>query len=115
MIVLVCGSRDSDDVSFVWRTLDDLDEMRRIDMVIDGGASGVDRIARRWAVHRDRRSEIFPADWQRHGAAAGPIRNAAMLNHGKPDLVIAFPGGKGTADMVRKARAAGVEVLEVKP
>ena len=36
-----------------------------------------------------------------------------MLDEGKPDLVIAFPGGKGTADMARRAREAGIEVIEV--
>jgi hypothetical protein len=35
-----------------------------------------------------------------------------MLEYG-PDLVVAFPGGRGTADMVRRAKAAGCEVLEV--
>jgi hypothetical protein len=38
-----------------------------------------------------------------------------MLEEGKPDLVVAFPGGTGTANMVKQARAAGVEVLEVSP
>ena len=57
---------------------------------------------------------IFPADWIRHGRAAGPIRNEQMLREGCPDLVVAFhddPGlGRGTADMVRRALAAGVPV-----
>jgi ABC-type branched-subunit amino acid transport system substrate-binding protein len=36
-----------------------------------------------------------------------------MIREGKPDAVVAFPGGRGTADMVRQARAAGIEVREV--
>jgi ABC-type sugar transport system substrate-binding protein len=36
-----------------------------------------------------------------------------MLDEGKPDIVVAFPGGTGTADMVRRARKAGVVVIEV--
>ena len=44
---------------------------------------------------------------------AGPERNARMLAEGRPDLVVAFPGGTGTADMVRRAKAAGVRVVEV--
>ena len=55
----------------------------------------------------------FPADWKTYGRAAGPLRNARMIAEGKPDLVLAFPGGRGTADMTRKARAAGVEVRAV--
>jgi len=54
----------------------------------------------------------IPARWAKHGKAAGPKRNQAMLNH-VIDRVAAFPGGKGAADMVRRTRLAGVEVLTV--
>ena len=53
--------------------------------------------------------ELFPADWKVRGRAAGHIRNQQMLDEGRPHLVVAFPGGRGTADMVRRARAAGIE------
>jgi hypothetical protein len=59
------------------------------------------------------RRSIYPADWTRHGKAAGPKRNQLMLDKEKPDLVIAFPGGKGTADMVARAKAQGFKVMEV--
>jgi hypothetical protein len=68
-----------------------------------------------WAAINYVRTEVFPADWVRHGRAAGPVRNTRMLNDGEPDLVIAFPGGHGTADMVKQARAAGIEVREIGP
>ena len=55
---------------------------------------------------------VCHADWEKHGKAAGPKRNKRMLEW-KPDLVVAFPGGKGTANMVQQARQAGVEVIEV--
>ena len=53
-----------------------------------------------------------PADWKRHGRAAGPIRNGEMLKD-RPDLVVAFPGGKGTANMVTQATNAGIEIVLV--
>lgn len=56
---------------------------------------------------------VFPAPWDFHKNSAGPIRNAWMLRFGQPDLVLAMPGGTGTADMVKKARAAHVEVIQV--
>lgn len=56
---------------------------------------------------------VFKADWSKDGRKAGPVRNSVMLSVGKPDLVIAFPGGRGTADMVRKAKAKGVPVEEL--
>ena len=86
--------------------------------MIAGEASGADFLAKVFAL--DEYGDIeavsykgFPADWKKHGKAAGGIRNQQMLDEGKPDLVIAFPGGTGTADMIRRARKAGVEVVEV--
>lgn len=83
------------------------------DVIIQGGAKGADRMARDFANANDIRCEQYDADWKAHGKAAGHIRNQQMLDEGKPDVVIAFPGGAGTADMVKRARAAGVEVIEI--
>lgn len=76
--------------------------------------TGADTLAGDWAHGFLIPVRSFPADWEeRHGKRAGPIRNQMMLEEGRPDLVVAFPGGTGTADMVRRAREAGVEVMEV--
>lgn len=83
-------------------------------VVIHGAARGADTEAAWLARGRGLAVEAFPADWRKHGRAAGPLRNQRMLDEGKPDLVIAFSGGKGTADMVRRAEAAGVKVVRVK-
>jgi hypothetical protein len=83
------------------------------DVIIHGGATGADTLAQAYANDRVIPTLVFKADWDKYGRAAGPKRNAAMLKQGKPDLVIAFPGGKGTADMVRRAEAAGVPVRRV--
>lgn len=111
MKVLVCGGRDYGDTGFVYSTLDNLHLMDGITQVISGGASGADELAHQWALARGVPSRQFFANWNELGASAGPIRNLDMLNEGKPDLVIAFPGGRGTADMVRKAKVAGVRVI----
>lgn len=80
--------------------------------LIEGGALGADRLARRWAYTVGGITvETFPADWGAHGKAAGPIRNQRMIDEGKPDVVLAFPGGRGTADMIRRAEAAGIRVI----
>jgi hypothetical protein len=81
--------------------------------IISGMAPGVDTVAIDWAVCNWCKWHEFPADWAKHGKAAGPIRNKQMLVEGKPDLVVAFPGGRGTANMVKQAREANVEVIEV--
>ena len=111
MKVLICGGRDFDDRALVGKTL----TPRRADIteIIHGAARGADTLADEWAQVWGIPSRAFPALWRRHGRAAGPIRNQRMLDEGKPDLVIAFPGGKGTADMVERARGAGVAVQEI--
>lgn len=110
--VLVCGGRNFGDVALMDRVLKALLLERNFTAVIHGDARGADRLADLWA--RENRIEVlsFPAQWRELGLAAGAIRNQRMLNEGKPDLVVAFPGGKGTDDMVKKARRAGVEVID---
>jgi hypothetical protein len=82
-------------------------------VIIEGDAPGADSAAADFAVVHFCQLETYPAQWSKYGAAAGPIRNKQMLDEGKPDLVVAFPGGKGTANMVRLAQEAGVEVMKV--
>jgi hypothetical protein len=113
MRVLVCGGRDFADRQLAIDTLDSLDAERGIGRIIHGAARGADTLADEWAAARGVPVERFHADWRAHGKAAGPLRNQRMLDEGRPGLVVAFPGGRGTADMVRRARAAGVEVIEV--
>lgn len=81
-----------------------------ITKVIEGGALGADRAARVWAINRVVPFVTIKADWKRYGPAAGPIRNAQMLDEGRPDLVVAFPGGSGTKNMIKQARTSGIEV-----
>lgn len=114
MRALVCGGRDFADHMMMWRVLDDLHEQRRFSMLINGVARGADTIAAQWATYRKIPIYRFHAPWKTMGNAAGPIRNAKMLEKGKPELVIAFPGKHGTQDMMRKALAANVEVLKVR-
>ena len=116
MRVLVTGGRDYQDSRRVYAVLDKLHAEAGIDRLIEGGANGADRLAREWAENVGGVPvDTFEADWEHHGKFAGPMRNARMLAEGRPDLVIAFPGGRGTADMVRKARREGVKVVEIMP
>lgn len=83
--------------------------------IINGKARGVDAVSTDWAIVNWCRFKEYPADWNKHGRAAGPIRNAQMLKEEKPDLVIAFPlpDSIGTKDMIKQAKKAGVEVIEI--
>jgi hypothetical protein len=81
-------------------------------VIIEGGARGADTMARKWAANWGCDCITEKADWDKYGRKAGPIRNREMMKH-KPDLVVAFPGGAGTADMIEVAEAAGVTVRKV--
>lgn len=113
MRVLVCGGRDYSDEEKVNDTLDRINTETAITCVVEGRARGADNLAKKWADGRRIRCEGFPALWRSYGQSAGPIRNKQMLEEGKPDLVVAFPGGKGTANMVKLAKEAGIEVIEI--
>lgn len=113
--VLVCGGREFADAKRLFAVLDSYDADHDFSMVIEGAARGADTLARHWGEAKQIPVRSFPANWKRDGKAAGPKRNARMIEEGKPDLVIAFPGGVGTADCIRQARAAGIEVIEVRP
>lgn len=111
MIVLVCGGRRFEDARLMRATLIEAG-LTSSDVLIHGGATGADAHAeyeaRAIGCHTARVDPL----WNRHGNAAGPLRNAAMLRL-RPDKVIAFPGGRGTANMVRQAEEVGVAVQVV--
>lgn len=81
--------------------------------VISGKAKGADTLAIDWAVVNWLTWDEYPADWEKYGKSAGYIRNQQMLDEGKPDYVIAFPGGAGTKNMKERAIKAGVPVIEI--
>lgn len=109
MRVLVCGGRDYFDAERVDAVLDIVDPT----LVIHGDAKGADAMAANWAVRRGVEHRCFKADWHLHGKSAGMKRNRLMLVEGKPQLVIAFPGGVGTAGMVGAAMQRGVPCVEL--
>ena len=113
MRVLVCGGREFANRRMLNEALDQLHLKRGIALIISGGARGADAMAAWWAKGAGVPCDVYQADWIGLGRKAGPIRNQRMLDEGKPDLVVAFPGGRGTANMLRRAREAGIEVIEV--
>lgn len=80
--------------------------------IVCGDASGADGYARHWAKQFGVECQVFRADWANLGKSAGPKRNQRMLDESDIALVVAFPGGRGTLDMVRRARAAKIPVWE---
>ncbi len=113
MRLLVCGGRSYADWHALQAALWAIHRDTPIALLIHGGAKGADALADEWARQAYVRRVEVKADWQAHGRSAGPIRNREMLTRWSPDLVLAFPGGRGTADMVAQAAAAGVAVRRV--
>jgi hypothetical protein len=120
--ILVCGGRDYAD----YDRFHEIMHLHAADasVIIEGGhrppidprtkrrrMRSADYLAFRWALANDITVITVPAKWD-DGAWAGPARNKKMADM-KPDAAIAFPGGKGTEDMVRRLKKAGIPVLEV--
>jgi YspA, cpYpsA-related SLOG family len=84
--------------------------------IIEGEARGADRMAREIAYALAFKVDPYPADWERYGKAAGPIRNGELAAAGADLLLYAHDDlehSRGTADMVRRARAVGIPVERV--
>jgi hypothetical protein len=115
--ILVTGGREYSNRPFVFAVLDRVHRARGISLIIHGAARGADTIAGEWAASRgveQMRFPISPEEWRRLGPVAGPMRNHRMLLAGKPNGVIAFPGGAGTADQVRRSILEGVPVWDLR-
>lgn len=113
MRVLICGDRNWTDVDRIKDRIMELYNDTGMDLVvIAGGCRGADKIAEKIAKDLNLQVLIFPAEWDKFGRAAGPIRNRQMLVEGKPDMVIAFhpdiSTSKGTKDMVDQALRSGI-------
>lgn len=114
MRVIICGGRTYRNVPQFVRVLANFQrKFGAITEVLSGGATGADALAEMWALLKDVKLTIKRANWIAHGVSAGPIRNREMLKE-RPDYVIAFPGGSGTANMIHEAQKAGVKVLTVR-
>jgi hypothetical protein len=125
--VLVFGGRNYGDRRYLFATLDAMHRERPITAIIEGEASGADRLARAWAESRGVAVLPYPAEWddlecdaavvkrsrtgKLYNAAAGPIRNTKMLREGRPDRAIGFPGGDGTKDMERQCWEYGLRPI----
>ncbi len=115
--VLICGSRTWTDKAAIERVIFSLD---RDTIVVHGAARGADTLADEAALLWGLLRRPYPADWSKDGKAAGPIRNQRMLDENQDEIVrvIAFrmPGeSRGTDDMIRRAKSAGIPVTVIEP
>jgi hypothetical protein len=92
---------------------DALSQFRGPVVLAHGCARGADELCGRYANEHGWEVRRFPADWNRLGKRAGVLRNQQMIDEFRPDVAVAFPGGRGTADMVRRLKAADIATMEV--
>lgn len=111
MLVLVTGGSKYRRRDVVFSSLTDFHKEHRITFLVTGGCpTGVDKYAREWADENGVDGKDYPAEWDRFGLSAGPIRNSEMLTKHHYDACIVFPGGSGTADMRKKALRARIPI-----
>lgn len=117
MRTIICGGRNYIFTPEDRAWLDELKKELPITVVLHGAQKtwtgktyiGADWFGAQWGYANILPVEPYPADWINHGRAAGPLRNEKMAK--VADACIAFPGGTGTADMVRRATARGLKVI----
>jgi len=110
--VLVCGGRNYKDYDKVEQVLTDLQKRVGALFIISGGATGADSLAKTFTKNYGLPCAVVEANWKLYNKGAGPIRNLWMLEL-NPDYVVAFPGGKGTADMIELAENNKVNLIKV--
>lgn len=96
----------------MWIILCQYDRLTESPTIVHGAARGADLLAAHVAEELGYEVEAHPAQWDLHGRSAGFIRNEAMAQS-DVDLVIAFPGGRGTADMIRRAESYSIPVRRI--
>jgi hypothetical protein len=112
MIVVVTGGRDYNNLVTVFKAIMALQKRGEITLLVNGGAKGADTVCR--IVAEELRIPVWTehADWTKHGKRAGPIRNQKMIDDFKPDILLYFPGGSGTADMKSCCEKTGIKMVD---
>lgn len=118
-VVLVTGGRDFIDRKFVFKSLNKIHGDTSIDLLIQGGARGLDTLAEQWAASKEVNCLRVPAKWKLYEQAAGPIRNKEMLEMMEPLLhqctVVVFSGGRGTRSMYELAKKReGITIIDLR-
>lgn len=112
MILLVTGGRQFNDLEMAFDAIAAIHEAMPISLLVHGDATGADTLAGDVAKEIGINVVKCPANWTKYKKGAGHVRNKFMLDMFEIDLVLAFPGGNGTADMKRQSATAEIDVIE---
>lgn len=108
MKVIIAGGREFNDYKFIKESIIKLN--LNISEIVSGKSKGVDTMGEQYALENNIPIKTFPANWEKHGRAAGPIRNKEMADYA--DVLISFWNGqsKGTKSMIELAKKKGIIV-----
>ncbi len=109
MKTIIAGSREITDYKIVKKAIKK--SGFKITEVVSGKARGVDTLGEKWAKEHNIPIKKFPADWEKYGRSAGPIRNQEMAKYADALIAIPLPEGKGTQHMIKTARKDGIKVF----
>ena len=116
MKIIIAGTRTFDNKQLLFNSMNAIIE--KFDLhyfeVISGTAEGADKLGEEWGKEKHAIISRFPPDWNKHGKAAGPIRNSQMAD--VADMCVVFWDGKskGTKNMIETALSKGLFVKVVK-
>lgn len=109
IFLAVTGGRNFSNKKLVYNTLN---EYKSKDMMLVlGDATGVDALARQWAIENKIPFVVHYANWGKYGKAAGPLRNKEMIS--QANMLLSFPGSRGTVDCTRQAEIAGIPIRRI--
>lgn len=109
MRLLVCGGRHFDDAALVEYELGRLHQSAPITVIVHGGATKLGAAAETWARRHEIHVVRYPANFSL-GRRGDGARDSFMLEDGRPEMLLVFPGGRRTADLLRRARAFGARL-----
>jgi len=114
MKLIIAGGRNLfRGISEIQEDLNNYELYENLNEVISGGATGIDNCGEEFAKERYIGIKEFPADWDKHGKAAGPIRNRQMAEYGDALLLIWDGKSRGSANMKKEMEKLGKPVYEV--
>ena len=113
MKIIIAGSRNMVPIKEDWALLDRLLLEMVITEVVSGCAKGADTFGEEWADDQKLPVKKFPADWDKYGRAAGPIRNKQMAKYADGLVAFRFKNSKGTTNMIKQAQERGLKVVVI--
>ena len=110
MKVIIAGSRGFSDFQLLYAKCEEVLANSTDVEIVSGTAKGADKMGEHYASLRGFGVKLFPADWNKHGKAAGYLRNKEMADYA--DVLIAFWDGesRGTQHMVNLAKERNLAV-----